>query len=440
MRARLAAVRSSRRPRGSAAELVIGGRYRARSRPTADRPGTVTTIESSTSPAVVGPPLRRARTAIVLAFAVNGLGLASFISRTPAIRETLGLDTAQMGLLLLCLSGGSIAGLPLSGPIVHRSGPARGVVLAAVTEGVGLLLLAGGLIGATVVLAGAGLVLVGLGSGVWDVSMNVEGADVERRLGSSLMPRLHGAFSVGMVVGAGVGTLTAATSVPLAVQVAVVGVLAPVSMLVTTRHFLPRHAPPADEERSGSGALRAWGERRTLLVGVLVLAFAFAEGSANDWIAIAMVDGHGTSETLGAIAFGCFVVAMTVGRLIGGSVLERFGRVAVLRATAALALIGLTLVLLGGSIVLALLGALFWGVGASLGFPVGMSAAADDPARAAARVSVVSSIGYTAFLAGPPLIGLLAQHLGILNALFVVLAALVLGLTASGATRPPVAP
>lgn len=341
-----------------------------------------------------------------------------------------------MGLLLLCLSGGSIAGLPLSGPIVHRLGPARAVLVAAVTEGVGLLLLAAGLVSATVGLAAAGLVLVGLGSGVWDVSMNVEGADVERRLGRSLMPRLHAAFSLGTVVGAGVGTLTAATAVPLAVQVAVVGVLAPLSMLVMTRRFVPRTVHPEQDERAGSGALAAWGERRTLLVGLLVLAFAFTEGSANDWIAIAMVDGHAASETVGALAFGCFVVAMTVGRLVGGSALERFGRVAVLRATAALALIGLALVLVGGSTVLALVGALFWGVGASLGFPVGMSAAADDPARAAARVSVVSSIGYTAFLAGPPLIGLLAQHLGILNALFVVLAALLLGLAASGATRP----
>ena len=92
------------------------------------------------------------------------------------------------------------------------------------------------------------------------------------------------------------------------------------------------------------------------------------------------------------------------------------------------------MVLLGGSTPVALVGALFWGVGASLGFPVGMSAAADDPARAAARVSVVSSIGYTAFLAGPPLIGVLAQHDGILVALFVVVGALVLGLLASGAT------
>ena len=127
---------------------------------------------------------------------------------------------------------------------------------------------------------------------------------------------------------------------------------------------------------------------------------------------------------------------MTVARLFGGAALERFGRVPTLRATAVLGLVGLLLVLLGGSAPVALAGAVFWGFGAALGFPVGMSAAADDPERAAVRVSVVSSIGYTAFLAGPPLIGLLAEHVGILGGLFVVVGALVLGLVASGASRP----
>jgi fucose permease len=380
--------------------------------------------------------LLRARTAVVVTFATSGIAFASFASRTPAVREALGLTTAQLGLLLLCMSGGSIAGLPLSGPIVHRFGTARGVLGGAITLGVGLGLAALGLAIGAVAPAAAGLVLVGLGIGVWDVSMNVEGADVERRLGRSLMPRLHAAFSLGTVLGAGVGTVTAAAAIPIAAQVGSIAVLSPLLMVWSTRRFLPRVALVAEERASGSGVLRAWREPRTLLVGLLVLAFAFTEGSANDWIAVALVDGHQSSETVGAIAFGLFVIAMTIGRLFGGSMLERFGRVPVLRATAVCALVGLLLVLLGGSIPVALLGALFWGVGASLGFPVGMSAAADDPARAAARVSVVSSIGYTAFLAGPPLIGVLAQLDGILRALFVVVGALVLGLLASGATRP----
>ncbi|HEY4420045.1 MAG TPA: MFS transporter [Pseudonocardia sp.] len=378
----------------------------------------------------------RARTAVVVAFAANGLAFASFISRTPAIRDVLGLTSGQLGLLLLCLSGGAVAGLPLSGPIVHRLGAGRAVLAGALSECVGLALLVVGLFTGSIAPAAIGLVLTGLGTGVWDVAMNVEGADVERRLGRSLMPRLHAAFSLGTVTGAGLGAASAAMGVPVAVQIVVVAALLPVVVIVATRRFLPVQVATPEEKAAGAGVLAAWREPRTLLVGLLVLGFAFTEGSANDWIAIAIVDGYGSGEAVGAVAFGFFVSAMTIGRLVGGSALERFGRVAVLRATAAIALAGLLLVALGGSTPVALCGALLWGVGASLGFPVGMSAAADDPVRAAARVSVVSSIGYTAFLAGPPLIGLLAEHAGILRALFVVLGALVLGLLASGASRP----
>lgn len=378
--------------------------------------------------------LLRARTAVVAVFAANGLAFASFISRTPAIRDTLGLSPGQLGLLLLCLSGGAVTGLPLSGPLVHRFGAARSVLFGALTVAVGLVSLGGGLLGAAVVPAAVGLFLTGLGSGLWDVAMNVEGADVERRLGRSLMPRLHAAFSLGTVGGAGLGAASAATGIPLQAQVFAVAALLPVVVGVAVRSF---GATAARQARGSRGNVRtAWREPRTLLIGLLVLGFAFTEGAANEWIAFAVVDGYGASEALGAVAFGVFVSAMTVGRLLGGSLLERFGRVVTLRATAATALVGLLLVLLGGSTPVALVGAVFWGLGAALGFPVGMSAAADDPAHAATRVSVVSSIGYTAFLGGPPLIGMLAERAGILNALFVVLAALLLGSLAAGATRP----
>jgi fucose permease len=386
---------------------------------------------------LAGPRILHARTAVAAAFLVNGLIMGSFFARTPAVRDALGLSAAQLGLLLLCISLGAVTGLPLSGPIVQRVGPGRTVLGGALTGGVGLALVGAGLLAGSVALTVPGLFLAGLGIGTWDVAMNVEGADVERHLGRSLMPRLHAGFSLGTVTGAGVGALTAAASIPLAAQTIGLAVLAPLAMVAATRFFVAGHAPTENTEDSrGFGARAAWREPRTLLVGLMVLGFAFTEGSANDWMAVAMVDGYGTGETVGALGFGVFVTAMTVGRLAGTHALDRFGRVPVLRATAALGLAGLLLVLLGGSWQVAMAGAVLWGFGAALGFPVGMSAAADDPVRAAVRVSVVSSIGYTAFLAGPPLIGLLAEHAGILNALFVVVGALTLGLAASGASRP----
>lgn len=380
--------------------------------------------------------LSRARTGVALAFAMNGLCFASWLSRAPAARDTLSLSSAQLGLLLLCLSGGACVALPTSGPAVHRLGAGRVVLLGSVLVGAGLLGLNLGLAAGTVWPAAAGLVLTGVGMGIWDVAMNVEGAEVERRRGRSLMPRLHAAFSLGTVTGGGAGAGFAALGVPLAVQVAVSALLAPLTMAIAVRSFLPVADPAPDRSRESSGGLRAWREPRTLLIGLLTLAFAFTEGSANDWLAVALVDGHHAGEVVGALGFGAFVTAMTVGRLTGGSMLERFGRVAVLRVTVGLAVAGLLLVTLASSVAWVLVGALLWGLGSSLGFPVGMSAAADDPARAAVRVSVVSSIAYTAFLAGPPLIGLLAEHSGILRALFVVLGALVVAGLITPAARP----
>jgi len=167
----------------------------------------------------------------------------------------------------------------------------------------------------------------------------------------------------------------------------------------------------------------------------MVCSFALVEGVANDWMALAIVDGHDQSQTVGALGYGAFVTAMTLGRLLGGSVLDRLGRIRVLQATGALAVLGAGTVIVAGPLPLVLAGAAVWGVGASLGFPVGMSAAADDPGRAPARVAVVGSIGYTAFLAGPPLVGFLAEGFGVLRGLTVVLVAAVVGVSAATATR-----
>jgi fucose permease len=380
--------------------------------------------------------LSRARTAVAVTFAVNGFCFASWLSRAPTARDMLSLSSAQLGVLLLCLSGGACLALPTSGAAVHRLGAARVVLFGAIVVSIGLLSFAAALLSRNVWPAAVGLLLTGVGMGNWDVAMNVAGADVERRGVRPLMPRLHAAFSLGSVAGAAVGVVLAGWSVPLEVQVVVAAVLAPTPLAVAVRHLPPDRPVEPDRTRASSGGLRAWREPRTLLIGLLTLCFAFTEGSANDWVAIALVDGHRASDVLGAVGFGTFVTAMSIGRLSGVAALRRFGRVAVLRVTAILALGGLLLVTLASSVAWVLAGALLWGIGASLGFPVGMSAAADDPAGAAARVGVVSSIAYTAFLAGPPLIGVLARHAGILHALFVVLGALAVALLISPAARP----
>ncbi|MGR6320431.1 MFS transporter [Micromonospora soli] len=369
-------------------------------------------------------PVLAARNGVAVVFALNGLAVATWFSRVPAIRETLGLSAGRLGLLLLAMSAGALAAMSTAGLVTLRLGPARTVATSTVLVALGLTVaglsasLAGSLVGVVV-----GLFAVGYGSGTCDVAMNVEGAAVEKRLGRTIMPRFHAAWSLGSVAGAGIGAGAARLGVPVGWHLPVVAAVVLAGTLLGARAFLPAPAEPtgpADPAAHRRALLATWREPRTLLIGLFVLVMAFTEGSANDWLAVAFVDGYGVSEAAGATVFGVFVVGMTLGRTAGTVAIDRWGRVPVLFGTIGLAATGATCAVLAGSGPLAVVGVALWGIGASLGFPVGMSAAADDEDRAPTRVSVVAMIGYSAFLGGPPLLGFLGDHLGILPALGLV--------------------
>ncbi|HET7400027.1 MAG TPA: MFS transporter [Intrasporangium sp.] len=384
--------------------------------------------------------MRTARTAVFTAFALNGLAFASFASRVPDLKHQLGLSAGELGLTLLAASVGAVVGLPLSGWIVHHLGAARSLLGAAVVQAVGFAMVGLGVDAwGNQVLVMAGLLLVGLGTGVFDVGMNLEGASVERLLARAIMPHFHAAFSGGTVVGALVGAALSYREVPVLAHLLGVTVL----LLAVTpwflRAFLPTTVQVDDDGatvKSEAGVSAAWREPRTLLVGLVVLAAAFTEGTANDWVGVALSDGYGLPRWAGVLGFAVFLTAMTAGRLLGTRLLDRRGRVPVLRVLLLSAALGCILVVFGGPL-LAFVGAAVWGVGASLGFPVGMSAAADDPGRAAARMSVVATIGYTAFVGGPPLLGFLGDHVGVLRSLLVVGAMAALALLALPAVREP---
>lgn len=376
--------------------------------------------------------LSRARNAVAVVFVLNGFGFASLFSRVPDLRAGLGLDNGALGLLLLVGASGSVLALPTAGALVRRSSAAAVVRSGVASTATGLVLIAVGLDGFdSVAVVALGLFGYGVGSGVWDVAMNVEGAAVERALGRTVLPRFHAGWSLGSVSGAGVGVLVTALGVPVSGHLALAVVLVLVASPASGA-FLP-----AEPEQHTGSSVAAWREPRTLALGLMVLAFALTEGAANDWLALALIDGYAAPRWVGVLGFAGFVVAMTTGRLLGTVVLDRFGRVPVLRATAGLALIGVLLLVLGDHPVLVAAGIGAWGLGASLGFPVGMSAGADDPARAAARVSVIATIGYAAFLAGPPILGFLADRAGTLDSLLVVAALLAPTLLLVSVAREP---
>jgi fucose permease len=323
--------------------------------------------------------------------------------------------------------------LPSAGALIHRFS-AGAVVRAGTACGAAGLFVAA--LGAGVVelvpVSAIGLFAFGVGTSIWDVAMNVEGAEVERRLGRSIMSRFHATFSLGSIAGAAVGVPMAGASVPLPVHFGVLAALAVVLAVRGTRAFLP-----AEEEKDESSgpARSAWLEPRTIAIGVMVLAFTVAEGSANDWLSLALIDGYDAPRWVGVAGYVAFVTAMTVGRITGPFLLDRLGRAPVLWGSAAAAAGGILLLVFGDHPVLVAVGILVWGCGAALGFPTGISVAADDPARSAARVSVVATIGYGAFLGGPPLLGWLGDRVGTLEALLAVAALMVPAALTVFATR-----
>jgi fucose permease len=376
--------------------------------------------------------LLHTRNAVATTFALNGFCFATLVSRIPDIRSDLDLDNGALGLLLLAIAAGSVIALPSSGRLIDRYSAASVVRLGAVCVASGLLIAMIGATTGSVALTAVGFFVDGIGIGVWDVSMNVEAAEVERRLGRTIMPRFHAGWSLGSITGAAIGIPMAAVHAPLVLHVAGFAVLALLAAWWAAGTFLP--PTPAAEEAASAGS--AWREPRTLAIGAMVLAFALSEGAANDWLSLALIDGYDVRHWVGVAGFSVFVCAMTTGRLVGPLLLDRLGRAPVLWACSAASLVGIVLVVFGGGVALVGLGVIVWGLGASLGFPVGMSAAADDPVRAAQRVSVVSTIGYAAFLAGPPLLGQLADHVGTLDSLLAVAALMIPAAISVFAARP----
>jgi MFS family permease len=381
------------------------------------------------------------------AFIAMGVGGASWAARIPQIRTSLHLTPAQLGLVLLCVAVGSLVALPLAGAIVHHFTSRRTVATMAVLFAVGLSTACIGY-HAGVIPVAIGFFVLGFANGAWDVGMNVQGAIVERQLGRAIMPRFHAGYSVGAVSGALVGAAMVALHVPVTAHLLAIAILIAVVVPIAVRGFIPDiepgTEPTATATAEGAAAatstrahlFKRWLEPRTLLIGLFVLAFAFAEGTGNDWINIALIDGYHVPAAIGTLCFATFLSAMTVGRWFGPTFLDRHGRVGVLRGLALIAVVGIVGFVYSPVVPLAFRGAALWGLGTSLGFPVGISAASDDPAAAAGRVSVVASIGYCAFLGGPPLIGFLGAHVTVLRALAVVAVLVALSAAIAGALKP----
>jgi MFS family permease len=387
------------------------------------------------------PELVRWRLAITAAFGLGGITVSAWGPRLPAIKADLNVGTATIGLLLAGVTVGAILGLLAATPVLHWLGDRRAVAVAILLIAAAMTVMGLALVAGSVPLVAIAFVVTGTGVGALDVLINVEGAAVEQAAGRTLMPGMHAAWSIGAAAGSGIGAACAALDISPAAQLIGEAVLIAAAAFGLAAGIPAGERAPAEQAPKDRGAklrqwLRGWLNLQLLLIGLVMLGVELGEGSANSWLTLAVRNNHGQSAAVAALFFTTFAAGEGLTRIFAGPVVDRLGRVLTIRLTTALGVIGIAAFILAGNRWIVLLGVLLWAVGVSMGFPLGMSAAAESGPDPAARISVVASIGYFANLAGPPAIGALAQSAGLLNSLWLIAALFVAAFAAASSFRP----
>jgi MFS family permease len=370
-----------------------------------------------------------ARIAVTAVFALNGALFASIFSRLPAIQERTDIGDGALGLALLCAMLGLLSAQLVTGPLISKRGSRPLVIVGALGYALGLVPIA--LAGSWGVLA-ASLLLVGFSNGLLDVAMNTHGLTVEKQLERPILSTLHAAFSFGALGGAAVGGLAAGAGVEVEPHLFGVCAAGIVCILVAGRFLLPPGADATPE-----GPLFAVPSRGLALVGAFAFCVLLTEGAVNDWSAVYIEGELDAAESTAAGGLAAFSLTMGIGRLFGDRLNVALGPVRLARGGAALAAAGIGTAVLADGPALALIGFASAGVGLAGLFPIALRAAAEKGETAAPSVAAVSAGGYLGFLAGPPLIGGVAELAGLRAGLALLVLLCVVAALLAGAVRVP---
>ena len=396
-------------------------------------------------------PSARAHSALRATFVVYaGLGFATsaWLSRLPDVRDHLGLTPGTIGMMLLIASLGSLLTLPTSGPIVMKIGARWAGRIGVFIWALGIVGAATGTLANSLVLFTGSLVFMSAGAGLWGSSMNIEAGLVQAAVRRLVVPVIQAMYAVGMLGGALVGALAARAGLPVAAHLFGLATLELVVCGIAVGFYLSQDEvaalEPARESLAGEGGEAsagnakkgltrlAWRERRTVLIALMVMSGGLLEGASNDWLNLSMVDGYGFTTSTASAIFAFFLLMMTIMRFGSPRLERRFGASHLLRLTMGCAIVGLMLVAFAPHHILAVIGVALWGIGASLVFPLGISALSIDPVMTPARVSVLSTVNYGSALIGPPILGLIADHVGYHRALIFVVLPVCLAIVLAG--------
>jgi predicted MFS family arabinose efflux permease len=343
------------------------------------------------------------RAATFLVFAVNGAMIGSWVAHIPWLQDHLGVSKSTIGLCLLCMAAGALVSMPLTGQILDRRSSASVTRAAALLF---CLMLPLPLLASSAPMLGAILFFFGAVNGAMDVSMNAHGVAVERELPKPIMSSLHGGWSVGGFTASGLAVVAGSAGLDPRVESLFVGVALWVFALFVTGRL--GSASAHSEEGSGF----ALPSRAVLLIGLLCFLAMMTEGAIGDWSGIYLRHDLGASAAAAATGFTGFSLGMAVARLGGDVLNERLGAGPLLRGGMGLVAIALGGVLLIGSAVPAVVGFALCGLGIANAVPLLFSAAGrlDPPGPS---LAATFTVGYTGFIVGPPVIGFLADHIGL---------------------------
>jgi len=389
--------------------------------------------------------LRRARVAVAVCFALNAIFYANLVPRLPEVRDDLGLSNSALGLAL--------AGLPLGALVL---GPAAAVLVRRYSSGLvasyGSVVLAIGVAAVAVAPNWLGLaavlLVVGGMDAIVDVAQNAHGLRVQRGYGRSILNALHGLWSLGAVAGGLLGSVAAGLDVPLGRHLGAMAVAFGLVALLSARWMLPGRDAEETEEPTATAEQPTAGGRGArpgaviamAVLGALAAAAAFVEDSAASWSAIWLRDDLATSAAIAGLGFVAFQVAMTLGRLTGDRVVDRFGQRRVARIGGAVAAAGFGLMLAVPSVPTTLLGYALAGVGVATLVPAVYAAADGLPGlRPGVGLTAVNWLLRVGFLVSPPLVGLIADVTELRVGLLVVVLAGLLVLALGRRLRTTVA-
>ena len=393
-------------------------------------------------------PYSRAHAALratCVVYVCLGFGTSAWLSRLPDVRDDLGLTPATIGTMLLIASLGSLLTLPTSGPIVTKIGARASGRIGVLIWALGIVCAGLGALNASIPLATAGLVLLAAGNGLWGATMNIEAGLVQAAVRRTVVPVIQAMYAVGMLGGALLGAVAAQMGLSLGAHLFGLAALELLACGAAVGFYLTKDevaalTPAQDKGDGGEASLNkakgltrvAWREKQTVLIALMVMSAGRMEGAANDWLNLSMVDGYGYSTAAASAAFAFFLLMMTIVRFASPRLEARLGSPKLLRITFTGAVVGLLLVAFAPHHLFAVAGIALWGIGSALGFPLGISALSVDPVMTPARVSVLSTVNYGAALIGPPLLGLIADHIGYHRALAFVALPILLAIVLAG--------